>query len=239
MAVNETIVTGRKFRKLIDAANKQWQRISFWHKASDCEFDDGDTAETKVGAIKGITTDLNTTTTGYAADMTTVASLNSSLKSFQTGVDTLYNKCVSLGSTPTAKTPSAIANAMDSIGGGYSLSGLYFEASRPGDSKMDKAYGSGAVHHFTMNVSKYNSVRFTNAKATVSYAGYDGTVYLKAEGTTIVSRNNSSSGTSTTSTYTLDVSSVSTLYIEAQTPAYRYGTDRAQTSVSVDLIEVF
>ena len=79
MAVNETIVTGRKFRKLIDAANKQWQRISFWHKASDCEFDDGDTAETKVGAIKGITTDLNTTTTGYAADMTTVASLNSSL----------------------------------------------------------------------------------------------------------------------------------------------------------------
>lgn len=81
MAVNETIVTGRKFRKLIDAANKQWQRISFWHKASDCEFDDGDTAETKVGAIKGLTSDLNTTTTGYAADMTTVAELNSSLVS--------------------------------------------------------------------------------------------------------------------------------------------------------------
>ena len=58
MAVNEVIVTGRKFRKLLDEATRLWQRISFWTKASDVEFDDGKTAEEKVfnltagGAIK-------------------------------------------------------------------------------------------------------------------------------------------------------------------------------------------
>ena len=36
--------------------------------------------------------------------------------SFQAGVDTLYNKCVSCGSTPSAKTPTAIEL---SIGGIY------------------------------------------------------------------------------------------------------------------------
>lgn len=35
--------------------------------------------------------------------------------SFQDGVNTLYNKCVSCGVTPTAKTPAAIANAIQSI----------------------------------------------------------------------------------------------------------------------------
>lgn len=83
MAVNETIVTGRKFRKLTDAASKKWQRISFWHKASDCEFNDGKTAEEKLGAIKGITTDLNVTVPGYAADATRVSELNNSLGGLQ------------------------------------------------------------------------------------------------------------------------------------------------------------
>ena len=79
MAVNETIVTNRYFRRCTDAANKVWQRISFWHKASDCEFDDGSTAQTKVGAIKGITTSTSVTETGYAADMTTVKGLQTQI----------------------------------------------------------------------------------------------------------------------------------------------------------------
>lgn len=87
MAVNETIVTGRKFRKLTDAASKKWQRISFWHKASDCEFNDGKTAEEKLGAIKGITTDLNVTVPGYAADATRVSELNNSLNGFEPILD--------------------------------------------------------------------------------------------------------------------------------------------------------
>lgn len=79
MPLNEQIVTGRSFRKCIDVTNKLWQKISFWSKASDVEFDDGENAETKLGAIKGITTDLNITETGYAADMTALAQLNSEI----------------------------------------------------------------------------------------------------------------------------------------------------------------
>lgn len=59
-----------------------WHRISFWTHANDVEFEDGKTAQTKVGAIKGITTSTNTKETGYAADATTVAALNQSLSDF-------------------------------------------------------------------------------------------------------------------------------------------------------------
>ena len=34
---------------------------------------------------------------------------------FQAGVDTLYNKCKSCGSTPSSKTPTAISNSIQSI----------------------------------------------------------------------------------------------------------------------------
>ena len=66
MAINEQIVTGRKFRKLIDEANKLWQRISFWTKASDVEFDDGSILQDKLGAISGVTSSLNATSTNMA-----------------------------------------------------------------------------------------------------------------------------------------------------------------------------
>lgn len=52
MAIKEEIVTGRKFRKLVDEAAKLWQRISFWTKACDVEFNDGRTAEEKIGNLK-------------------------------------------------------------------------------------------------------------------------------------------------------------------------------------------
>lgn len=57
--VNEVIVTGRKKRRLIDKAAKLWQRISYWTKACDVEFDDGRTAQEKVGAINGITSNFS------------------------------------------------------------------------------------------------------------------------------------------------------------------------------------
>ena len=79
MAVNEQIVTGRKFRKLIDETNKLWQRISFWTKASDVEFDNGMTAEMKMGAIDGITDSLASTSSRIAASAKSVATLNNHL----------------------------------------------------------------------------------------------------------------------------------------------------------------
>lgn len=78
MAVSEKKVTGT-FYRIWSAADKLWHRISFWTHANDVEFNDGKTAQTKVGAIKGITTSTSATETGYAADATTVAALNQSL----------------------------------------------------------------------------------------------------------------------------------------------------------------
>ena len=40
---------------------------------------------------------------------------NDDIKSFQNGVDTIYNKCKSLGSTPNTKTPNDIINSIQSI----------------------------------------------------------------------------------------------------------------------------
>lgn len=82
MAINETIVTGRKFRKCIDAVNKTWQRISFWTKSSDVEFADGKNAETKLGAIDGITDSLVDTSSRMAASAKAVSTLNNNLKGF-------------------------------------------------------------------------------------------------------------------------------------------------------------
>ena len=40
MAINETISIGNKYRRLKDATNMIWQRLSFWTHASDVEFSD-------------------------------------------------------------------------------------------------------------------------------------------------------------------------------------------------------
>lgn len=87
MAVNEEIVTGRKFRKLIDEVNKIWQRISFWTKASDVEFDDAKTAEIKVGAIDGITDSLASTSSRIAASAKSVNQLSNDLGGLKFGID--------------------------------------------------------------------------------------------------------------------------------------------------------
>lgn len=78
--INEQVVTGRAHRVLIDKATKLWQKISFWTKASDVEFNDGNTAETKVGAITGITSSLNSTSNSMALSASAGKAINDSLK---------------------------------------------------------------------------------------------------------------------------------------------------------------
>ncbi len=80
MAINEQIQTGRKFRKLIDESSRLWLRISFWTKASDVEFDDGETAETKLSNVENRIHDIVT--------------------SFQNGVNKIVNCLKGLGFTP-------------------------------------------------------------------------------------------------------------------------------------------
>lgn len=52
---------------------------------------------------------------GFSGVQGEVDGLNRDLQSFQTGVDALYNKCVSLGVTPTGKTLSAITAALEAV----------------------------------------------------------------------------------------------------------------------------
>lgn len=46
--MTENLVTGKKYRVLTDEKTDQWDRISFWTKASDVEFDDGKNLEEKM-----------------------------------------------------------------------------------------------------------------------------------------------------------------------------------------------
>lgn len=80
MALNEQIVEEtRYYRQCVDKDNKKWERYGLWNRGKDTECEDGNTVETKVGAIKGITTSTNVSETGYAADAKTVSELNQSL----------------------------------------------------------------------------------------------------------------------------------------------------------------
>ena len=62
---------------------------------------------------------LTTTAEEYALDARQGKALNDKItsmqSSFQDGVDTLYNKCKSCGSTPSNSTPTAISNSIQSI----------------------------------------------------------------------------------------------------------------------------
>ena len=89
MAINEEIVTGRKFRKLVDEAAKLWQRISFWTKACDVEFDDGRTAEEKLGAINGITDSLNSSSSNTALSAAAGNNLQTQMTQLKNSINNL------------------------------------------------------------------------------------------------------------------------------------------------------
>lgn len=74
--MSENIKT-RKYYRVHNGTD--WDRMHFVTDANSVDANDGDNMETKVGAIKGITTSTEVTEEGYAADATTVAALNSSL----------------------------------------------------------------------------------------------------------------------------------------------------------------
>ena len=75
----DTVSKGHYFNVCTDETNKTFETRYFHTDGEDVEFNDGTNAETKVGAIKGITSDFNTTDAGYAASMTAVSELYSSL----------------------------------------------------------------------------------------------------------------------------------------------------------------
>lgn len=78
-----SILSGyKKVKNYIETGSGK-KLLSRWTSSNTVEFEDGKTAQTKMGAIKGITTSTSATETGYAADATTVAALNQSLSNIK------------------------------------------------------------------------------------------------------------------------------------------------------------
>ena len=90
MAINETIFKGRKWRVCIDKSAKKWNRYSYWTAASDVEFDDGSTLENRMSSMKGITKNIDSGD-GYAADISLVKSIKTSLTNLITSLTNLVN----------------------------------------------------------------------------------------------------------------------------------------------------
>lgn len=101
MAINETIVIGRKFRKCIDPVNKIWQRFSLWTKSPDVEFEDGKDAETKLGMINGITSDLNCEDESIAISASAVRDLSAKIDNKDTFIVPNYGSIKSVGNNFT------------------------------------------------------------------------------------------------------------------------------------------
>lgn len=88
----ENIKTGQIYRILTDATNKVWTKIFFEAKASDVKFEDGKTAEEKIGMIDGITSDLNSDSETTAASIKSVNEVKNNLGGISFYEDTDGNK---------------------------------------------------------------------------------------------------------------------------------------------------
>lgn len=103
MSNRERIVTGQKYRILSDYANKIWDRISFWTKAVDVEFDSGSDLETYAGSVNSslssLSSRITTNTSNINSLSSTVSGHTSSISSLSSSVSSLSNSVNSLNST--------------------------------------------------------------------------------------------------------------------------------------------
>ena len=106
-----------------------------------------------------------------------ITELNSNLKSsFQAGVDTLYNKCVNCGSTPSSKTPTAISNSIQSIytnryNSGYSSG----QSSNSGNTIKGKSIAIHCYHACHQIIATFGcniKMKFLSGNAWVNIMGY-------------------------------------------------------------------
>lgn len=117
-----------------------------------------------------------TTAAGYVADARIVqthgleidqlsSDLSTAKTNFQAGVNTLYNKCVSCGVTPSAKTPAAIAAAIQSI---YTASDYIIDfkgaklKSTSFDTRLDKVGGM----YFEFDATSYSTFSYVISRNT-------------------------------------------------------------------------
>ncbi len=102
-------VDRKAYRILTDATKKIWSQINFLTNAKSVDCEDGQTVESKIGAMKGITTSATVTQPGYAADATLIKTLNDS-KLSRTGGTITGNLTVN-GTITGASVYNAVWNA--------------------------------------------------------------------------------------------------------------------------------
>lgn len=67
MAINEEIAERKIYRVLVDESTKKWSRCYLLTNGNSVDFEDGMTAEQKIGAMKGIATEKKTVA-GFVMD---------------------------------------------------------------------------------------------------------------------------------------------------------------------------
>lgn len=105
MILDEEIVSS--VYRVFDKAKGLWQRKSFWNKAKDTEFEDGKTAEEKLGNIDGITDSTTTTSSKLAASATAVKGIAQRLNMATTRASVR-------SSSDTTKERTALTGNLDS-----------------------------------------------------------------------------------------------------------------------------
>ena len=88
----EIITKDRKEYNIWDKINSKWNRLNFLTNAKSVDFDDGKTAQTKLGAIDGITSDLSGESETVAASIKCVNQLNSSFAYDENGIYGYHRK---------------------------------------------------------------------------------------------------------------------------------------------------
>lgn len=98
-------IKGRGYKVLVDNTPGAfvWNELSFWTSAEDVEFNDGKTAQAKLGDINGITTSTSVQNEGFAADATVVASIYKRVNQY-------VSATLSAGSTELVFTNSNFGN---------------------------------------------------------------------------------------------------------------------------------
>lgn len=172
MAIAEKITSG--YYRIYEAAEGLWNRKSFWNRAQDTEFDDGMDAETKVGAIKGITTSTNVKEEGFAADATVVSALSKKFSLNKTYVNIKSDENTNVERSTVAGAmyennpmvgymhDNASGKTVDSVGIMFDGTNFYAVGNKAGADTVTKKLGSTIVDLGTktsFDVSSYDDYK--------------------------------------------------------------------------------
>lgn len=149
----------KKYRK----TDSGYKLQSEWTSSQTVQMDDGNTLEENLGAVKGITSSLSSTSSNYALSASAGKSLNDSIKANTSSISTLNTNLTNVKST----AESAVAVGANSL---TFSSGTIF--SPLGSASVNKAGKIAFIH----TIFKLNSAISQNNLIAVVPSGYAPTV---------------------------------------------------------------